>query len=476
MKKCLMILLLLILAGCSSKEVVEDEGKVIDNGQVGENPSTNEEVAQPEAKSTDDDIARVLQEIRDNYGFLADQRGFYENKSWESGFVHGQIVDFDLDGTDELAVLYKSSIYADTPLKHRATTDYVFEVWGQSGEDFQMLFNQVIPIDECSACDLSVGIIQYNVGNYGIVVSKTQVAEAVTYTTETHYFMTSQGKFETALFESEVGVDHGVFRFNGEERERELFDSDLMLYEGDMQFWIESHAGTKQFAINRDSSGATFNSLLSEVQEQAITGKEVDSFDMYLPAQRILYVSYVDIHDKKSLRPMIEQVALYEDLQADFGVKENFGALTEKQVAEQFEKLYGIPMDLSGAELTGFHEGEIDLVTYEDGMFYVFNEEFPNPRIIRTVEKAWEIANNTYYLILNDTVFEEQSYYNVSDVSYAEIEAMVEKPVESWPEQARKYAYSNVYRYMVIHLDGDQTIVRYLKFDPLTNEKLMEFK
>lgn len=467
MKKWLFLLLVLLLVGCTDKENKETDVK--ENAQ--------EEKVQKEINENNENIAKVLKEIRDTYGFIGDKKGFYDNEEWDIGFIHGQIFDFNNDNSKELAVLFKPSDFHETSLSHRKTNDYVFELWGNRDNTYQLLYYKTIPKDSCSACDLSIGLMEYKEGNYGIVLSSNHMIEGHNYTTEEHHFMTTPGNLDTMVFDSVTGFEQPIFKIDDEEVESEFFETKHEQYNGDLQYWIESGAGEKEFAINRDSSGQTFQNLMKEIQpDEEIDGKSVDSSGLNKPAQRILDITDIDIHDPKSMQSMVEQVVLFEGLDTFKNVEGYFGTLSTEEVGEVFEKLYGVPLDLTNAELEPFRENNSAIVSYKDSKFYVPATDLQYLRVMRTIEKAWEISDQTYYLVLNDTIFDEQQYYFETNGDEGKINQLLKQPVKNWPEDARKLAKSNIRKYMVIHLNGDDVVVRYLKYDPLTNEQLKKYQ
>lgn len=139
-----MLLLFLLLVGCTNKETKQE------NKEPAVDEEVKEESGEKEKDLINENIANVLKEIRDHYGFITDKIGFYDIEEFETDFIHGQIVDFNDDHSKELVILFKSSNKIDSILENRNANN-------------------------CSACDVSVGLIQYKEENYGIVISTNQI-------------------------------------------------------------------------------------------------------------------------------------------------------------------------------------------------------------------------------------------------------------------------------------------------------------
>lgn len=79
--------------------------------------------------------------------------------------------------------------------------------------------------------------------------------------------MTTPGNLDTMVFDSMVNIDGSNYSIDDEPVEMEFFETKQEQYNGDLEYWIESEFGQKKFAINRDSSGATCQKLMNEVQD-----------------------------------------------------------------------------------------------------------------------------------------------------------------------------------------------------------------
>ena len=471
-------IVVLFLAACS--EGVEDSNQLVENeNEQGESnggereQDDNIEELQVEAHIM---AAYTLQELVRDYGYVPDLTEFYIS-NYEFGVVYAELVDFNQDGADELFVIVKGSSYLPSSLDYRETDGYFIEIWGTSGESYLPIYSRNVAMDECSACDLSVGLIEFKDGTYGYYESTAQTAQGTTVSEETIYFIGSTFNFETTVFKSGTGG----YEIDGESIAEEAFTAQRELYNGNVKPIIESNFGTKSFVFDGDSSAGIVANIYDQVayafDDIAEFGTEVEPWTVQAESERVLNLFDVRTDSPDYFDRMVEYVILYEDVEADLPSHDIFLVVSESTIADKVEDVFGVALDTSKLTLPKPSEDIINhLVAYEDGAFYIVPTGFSMTTIIRTVEKAWEVADDTYYMIVSDIEFDEFAYYNVNeDASYEEIDSFLYEPIETWPIEARKWAVSDVRRYLLVQMVDGRATIKFIGGYPLSIEEIQGF-
>ena len=469
-------IVVLFIAACS--EVEEEPDQLIDKHEQGETKG-NEAIGDIKVEAHQM-AAYTLQELVNNYGYVPDLTEFYSSK-YTMGIVYTELVDFNQDGADELFVLLKGSSYLPSSVPLRETDDYVIEIWGINGESYSSIYTRTVAMDDCSACDLSVGLIELKDGSYGYYESTAQTAQGTTINEETIYVIgTKDAQFEKTVFKStHNGADS--YEIDGEAIAEEAFTAQRELYNGNVKPIIESDFGTKSFAFEADSSASLVATIYDQVayafDDIGEIGTEVEPTTVQAASERVLNLFNVRADSPTDFNQMISYVILYEDIEADLPSHDIFFVVSEGAVAEKVEEVFGVTLDTSELTLPQLSDDLTNqIIAYEDGAFYIVPTDYNSLTVIRTVEKAWEVADDTFYMIVSDIEFDEMSYYTGDvDISSEEMDRFLSEPIEKWPEEARKWTVSDVRRYLLVKMvDGDATI-KYIGGYPLSTEEIQQF-
>jgi hypothetical protein len=482
-KKYLRIITLLsalLLAACSETEDVPKE-IVTDEDGAGRGEITKDEPRDitEEVKESHLMAGYTLSNIVDTYGYVSDLADFYLSK-YDAGLVYAKLVDFNKDGIDELFVLFKANTYISSSMSHRETGGYVIEIWGDDGESYSPFYARTVEIDKCSACDLSVGFLEFDDGSYGYYESSAQAVQGTTYSNETIYYMKDYTSFEKTVFKSAYN-EKITYEIDGEALEEEEFKAQRELYNGTDIPIIEGYFGTKSFVHGAESSAAIVNAIYKEIDyafnDVGADAAKVDPASVQAYAERILKIDHVRANSAHYMEQMITYAILYEGLEADLPSYKYFLAVSEQAVAAKVKEVFGVELDLSETNLpdpdddVGFF-----LISYRDGAFYITPTDFYSPTVIRrTVEKAWKVEEDMYYMVVSDIKFDLMTYSTASDAAYEEMNHFIDQPITKWPAEARKNAVSDIRRYILVKLVDGQPTVKYIGYSPLTMDEINEF-
>ena len=483
MKKYLRIIALLstlLLAACSETEDVPKE-IVTDEDGAGRGEITKDEprdITEEEVKESHLMAGYTLSNIVDSYGYVSDLADFYLSE-YDSGLVYAKLIDFNKDGIDELFVLLKANTYISSSMSHRETDGYVIEIWGDDGESYSPFYARTVEIDKCSACDLSVGFLEFDDGSYGYYESSAQAVQGTTYSNETIYYMKDYTSFEKTVFKSAYN-EKVTYEIDGEALEEEEFKGQRELYNGTDIPIIEGYFGTKSFVHGADSSAAVVKAIFEQIEyafdDAGADATKVDPASVQAYAERVLTINHLRTNSAHDMERMITYVILYEDVEADLPSYDYFLVISEQAIAAKVKEVFGVELDLSETNLPdpdddiGFF-----LVGYRDGAFYITPTGFNSPKVIRTVEKAWEVAEDTYYMTVSDIEFDVMTYYTASDAADEEMNLFIDQPITKWPAEARKNAVSDIRRYILVKLVDGQPTVKYIGYSPLTMDEINEF-
>lgn len=457
----------LLLVACSSEE---------DSKKNEEQPKTEEaasaskgeiEKAQAQMK---DSVPTRLKELAETYGFLFDEFQFEDSK-YEIGIKYAKLVDFNADGVDELITIHKGNLIIESEEKHRMTDDYVLEIYGSNLKEAPgEMHTENIPRE---GGDLSVGLIELKDGSTAYYTrTKDKDKETTTY-----YEMKEPGRFAEKKFTTQSKS----YLIDDKEIDEKTYADELKHFEEGKDIpIITSENGKKMFTFNEKSSGKMVADILTKYDDDIVNilsaGEEIDASEVQEAANGVRYTDRVDVNDKKLYDEMLTYVILYEGAKPDAVSNYIYDAINQKQVAEKFENIFGVPLTMDGVELPSPEEEEFSLVAYKDKVFYLLPTDYYSPYVVRHIDRAVKLPNDTYYLQVHDLEFNLQGYYaenkEATEDAYLQF---VKKPVEEWPEGMQKYAKTNIQRYIVMKMvDGEPTF-RYIGYQPLTLEQITEY-
>ncbi len=444
--------------------------QLVDN--TNEQDETNEHEQNKKVEALKKDAhkmaASTLHDLVDNYGYVKDLAEFYTSK-YETGVVYAELIDFNKDGVNELFVLLKGSSYIPSPMPHRETDGYSIEIWGHNTEAYVPIYTRNVAIDNCSACDLSVGLIEFEDGTYGYYESTVQTLHGNTFNEETIYFIGSILEFEKNVFKS-TNSSTKLYEINGETIAEETFITKRALYNGNVKPIIESDSGTKSFAFIGDSSAGIVAAIYDQVADAFDNinelGTEVESWTVQEESERVLQIFDVRADSARYANQMVAYVILYENVEADLPAQNIFTVVSEEVIANKVEEVFGVKLDTSKLMLPKPTDDITNhLVAYENGAFYIVPTDYPSKTVIRTVKQAWKVANDSYYMVVSDIELDRSGYYE-------EIDRFMNDSIETWPIEARKWAVSDVRRYLLVKMVDGRPTVKYIGGFPLTLDEI----
>lgn len=467
----LMIVMLLVACKEDTNEPKPIDGKddidIIDD--------TEDEAFEERKADADFMAASTLFELERMFGYLPDYTDFYENE-YNTGIAYAQLVDFNQDKINELVVLYKWTGVYDSYEEDK----YIMAIYGDTGESYTTIYERDIPIDECMACDLSLGLIEFKDGTYGFYESAVQTAQGVTFSNETIYFVTDEfNRTDKTLFTAAYG-ETTTYEIDGEEIAEEEFEAQRELYNGNVTPILDSYFGTKSFAFELGSSAQRVAAILDEVMyvygDINEIGEEIDAATVQSFVERGANAEYIDTNVYEHQLRMISYVMLYEDLEADLPSYEYYTVMSEQLVRDKVQEVFGVDLDLSNLYIPDpFEEDVVNvnrLYGYHDQAFYIVPTDFNSETIIRTAERAWKIGEDLYYIEVSDIQFDDMGYW---DTSYEVIDGFINQPYEQWPMEAKKWAVSGVRNYLLVQLVDGSPRLKVVNSGPMFIDLIKEF-
>lgn len=461
------LVLALGLAACKEEEEpivdVEEPNEQPINQETEEEPVDNEALQEETAKNH---LAKLYQ-ILETVGLVKNGATFDAGDE-VFGLAYARLVDFNADGIDELVTLVKGSAYGiveeDSPYNEG---QYVLEVWGAD----DMLFSTDI---EAEPGEYTLGFVEFKNGSKGLLEQDAEDGE------KKYYIMQAANEFTEAEV-SRDAADVEKYFVNEEEVDEAAF-AKVVQEPTPGQDIVVSEAGTPIFA----TFDGTIGEMLSAIYEhyQAYTGidailaagTEYDKASMQEIADYVTGIDQVDALDESLHKYMVAYILFELELTDERLSDKGYYGVQEEVVAERFLEMFGATLQ---PEKLGFHDyesreedGQLAIIIYEDGMFYVLATHFDTPMTIRKVQRATDLGKH-YYIEVQDTEFDVFGYYSSAEGTGEAEEEFMFKPVEEWPEEARPFATSNIPRYILMRVDeGAPPVFLYIGYRPLTLEEI----
>ena len=469
MKKWLLLCMTvatLVLGACSdSKEQATTEV----------NPSANEEKGNKEEqlKQTHyNQFQNVLAEAVDTLGF-ANESGDYVEDEYQTGVFYAELVDFNNDGFEELYVLLKNNGYGTSDYAHRNVTNYVHEIWSgnESGDEPRLAYSFEIPAMQCSACDLSVSLVDMPDGQTVLKQSSYHMSMGESSENNTYYSMDANANFTEKVFEI---LDFN-FTIDGETVEEAAYMEQIENYADDRPIII-SGAGMKSYGFEGKGTApvvsvlttlaANANDLSDKKNVDEATKKTVSAgFDNHANTKRL------DVYNPDSYVNMVFNVLMYSNLPSTSD--ESFNSVfAEEDVLEAIKERYGVKLKTSDREFLSALQPSDSIVWYENGQFYMKATDFYLDDINRSIDAVYEVsANDVYYVELTDHEFDSMSYYTNTD----DQTDLFTIDFSQWPEESLRSLRANIKRYAVVKMIDGTPIVQYIGLQNLTNEQLATY-
>lgn len=504
MKKIAWVALLLSLFsiyGCAADITNSSEqtsNKQVENEQdVAADRSANERAVKQEQVQANKQLQDVLIGYMNDLGFVNNRHSFYRSEYGARGLVYAELIDFDQNGQEELYVLFQTVNEADDNQELSDSGGYVHEVWqATDANEAALIHYGYIPIENCFSCGTSFSFHEMEDGRILLQEATEYYDEeddSLAIFTDKFYELVD-GEFIVNTFETNT-KEPITSSFNGQViGTDEAYLEARKPFEIDGRFIVENEYGIYSFGFDTESSAQHISNVLRSLNETnntlAVNGKEIEPDEIQEAAQILNGLTNVDVNNPALHTEMLRFVLEnhYYDWVEDGPEIESEGDLgyypgySEQQVMAQFERYFGIPLNMDNIDYVNFDDASsFDKITYQDGAFYNFSDGEYYPRIVRSVTKAYEIAADTFYVEMVDNEFEKfmfrgnfEEFMFWADDDYLP-EDYVFKPIETWPNDMPDYAITGIQRYAVIKMVDGHPTFRYIGYQNLTDEELARY-
>lgn len=440
----------------------------------------------------DPQLAKVLIDIADNYGFIREDIRFHDPlDDFTVGIIYARLIDFNNDGQDELYVLFRSSQYADDDYIHRSAQGYIEEVWGAGISNPILLRHEVYPYDDESlASDLTLSFVEHDDGTVSIKHRTEKTTHGVQSWTYRYFSLTDDfykdsldPYFDEKVFYYHTGNEYedwpAQYFIDDIEVDEQTFDQELGLREGNEIMIFESSDGWKEFSIYTSESFNDVRDIVSELTAYNNTDYYLFDFVSLTPELEKAFATYknfrnVDVRDDllypSMLYDLIRNGLLKEDAE---GIDYYSTAFTKKNIQETMKKYY----DLDDIESLFFQfpiefSDDNPTFVYKNETLYLIATDFYDQyQYIYTPEKVIELPGG-YYAKVDVKAFDFWAFHEVHpDIDFSEF---WDQPLEDWPAIAEPFIYEELPYYLVLKTDGDHLKLLYQGKYNLTDDEVWE--
>ena len=499
---------LLLLAGCQTNLTTGE-----DNELVQPTEHSNTEKADEQEVTTEESERAMLNRTLSNelvqlildYGIRPDAQ-IINNDQDRTGIVYAELVDFDADGQKELYVFTKAVRDKeqwsgdDTELYDNY---YIHEVWKAAPDYAVRVFSEEIDAAYCESCGTEVKFSEKEDGTWRLHVANAAYNDDGAVFRTVEHELLGNGMVPK-VFELETSDQAGdTFTIDGEVVEEQRYRNELASVEGSESTILTNIVGQMDFAFDgaaendgiTNSSATVVSNVLAQLHEgmntlaQTGTAANIDEMLSYIETfndmgrmlddTNIVDIQNTAFHNEMLGYLLINRIWLTEsDLPDDeLAAEMGYLAYSFDLVNAQHEKLYGIPIDLSEITYEEPEYGAMGPIIYKDGVFYVTVSELAPPIRIHDIKGAYEIGPNTYYIEATVREFEWLDY--LGSLTYEQqfempdYESLMhnEDPA-NWPFEVRSFAMTGLKRYAVIQVNGDDLVLRYYHYVPISDAEL----
>jgi hypothetical protein len=471
----LLVTMLLVACASEEKDANPSEEKPT-KAEENKDKQLNKEEIEKAQKQIADAFPERLTELAKTYGFLFDEIDFYE-ADFEIGIAYATLVDFNDDGVEELITLHKGGEYFDTPYEHRLTDDYVLEIFGSDLKEPKEIHVQNIPVQDND--DLSLGLISLKDGTTAYYERTVQTEQGTETETTVYHAMEQAGSFNKKTF-TVILAKEKTFKIDDKEVDEATYKKELAKYDGKDKPIIQSENGQSAFAFQETSSGQMVADILAHfdqhTKEIVAAGEEVEASTIQEAVEKMLDLSSLDINNPSEMEQRLTYIMFYQGFDPDRPSFDIFAGVSEEQIAEKYQRLFGVPLDVKDAALPTPSAEEFPVIAYEDGVFYILPTDFYGLTVIRNIKQATKLPNDLYYVEVRDLEFNDYVYTLVVGYDQRITEQFLDRPYEEWPKEMRAYTKSNIPRYIVLKMVDGELTFRHIGYKPLTLEEIQAYE
>ncbi|MER2191272.1 MAG: hypothetical protein ABS951_09950 [Solibacillus sp.] len=513
MKKFVVFLIVVLLAGCQMDGDVEESDQALTTNNESANVTTDvagessgqtdraKETNQSNPTTLNQSLSDALIQSVYELGIMNDAAILFNDVD-VTGVLYAELIDLDADGQEELYVLSKTVAEKKEWLQDDDTifdNFYMHEIWRAGADGATKVFAKQMDATYsfCESCGYSVGFLKQTDGTWLLNFSWDEFFDddGARFTSEVYRLVSSEMQQSTYVTELTEAGDSQVV-LDGEPIDEEAYSA---IYSGESIPIIQNTIGQMNFAFDgaeykfdeTDSSAAVVSKVFAQLNDGmntlAQTEQPIDArkLDAYL--ETLDDIQLVDIHDKQIHTDMLHNLLtsrIYlmtdSDVQNDPTAEEyHYLPFSEALVYEQFKKLYGAPFEGEIGLLEPSYENS-SYSTYADGTFYVRVSEHAFPATVHNIDAAYEISPNTYYIESTMRDFDWLAYSEIDTYhqSFEEDHFRIfsEDAPETWPFDIRNSSHTGLKRYTVFRVDGEELVLKYYHYVPLSDGELEKYK
>ncbi|WP_413363331.1 hypothetical protein [Lysinibacillus sp. 3P01SB] len=465
-----------LLVGCSDGK--DKEPEKVAAGEQSEATENNQEKQTAERQ-----LYEKLSEAVETLGYTYDSRTYEENE-YEIGVVHAELVDFDNDGVEEVYALMKGSNYPLSTYGHRNVDNYVHEVWtvNPDGESAMLSFSGEIEKMECSACDMSVSLVEGKDGRTYIKMFSHQTNEGLADNREWIYAKDPNSSETELVVSGYITNSDGalVYMLNDVETDQAAYEAAFAPYVGEERPIIISNAGAKAYGFNYASPATYVGKVLAELapsvnhfvdnEETKETKKKEEVLQALSEFSDILSINLDKQDHAEGLVMHVIQANNIEN-ETPNDLEMTFDGDTVK---EKYRETFGVELDMENNFFPRRDMISQSLITYELGKFYAYPQGIFSDDINREYQDVYKVFDDVYYVTFVDDEFNYMEY-SAMTTPVMTAEEMLADGISNWPDEARNWVKPNVQRYAVVkYIDGAPK-VQYMGAQNLTDEQLAAF-
>ena len=476
-------LLLFVITGCTENTPEEEGEKPLEEQNI-------KNTIVDKAK-VNEQFNRVLVDLLENYDFMYNNHYYYKFE-FQNGVIYADLIDFDQNGQDELYVIFQSGGYTEDAYSHRQFQGYIHEVWhATSGEEAELIHHASVPIENCFGCGTNISFHEWENGQIAL-------SEKIDYHDESdesaifthHFYELENGEFKVNTFETDTR-EPIKYSLNGKEyATSDEFFEERDHYSRNERMILYNDTGIQMFEIDISRSGLQISKLLRQLNATNNTlasyATKIDPYDIQAEAEYMMELPQVDVLNTATHSDLLKYLFYkkYMDwnlsgYSAELGI---FDSYPEEVVSASFEQVFGVPLDLSNIETAvdleeGDYENYYYKIIYKDGYISYTDPSDHFTDYWRTVTKAYEIADNKYYVEMLDAQFyfyyyTEKDYHYYYDYS---LEDYLHEPYENWPDPLLDFTKTDMQRYAIIKIVDGYPAFLYIGYDNLTDDEIAAY-
>ncbi|WP_332648717.1 hypothetical protein [Lysinibacillus sp. 54212] len=459
MKRLFLAAGIIFLASCTDKEVTEPR----------KDKEEDQSVVYEAEQKRNRQLSAVLERVAVDYGIM---RKDPVNITYEFGLVYADLIDLNEDGQDELYVVLNSGANFDEELTHRNQDGYIVEIWAANEQqaEAELLHNEVIRHD---SSDTSLAFVKTT---HGDIFLKNHVQGKNNETT-TYYAYRDEG-WEVVL---EASISGGTLhRIDGVDVDLAQFEGEMKEFQGEEFHIVKGDEGLAVDMSNiAEHIGGVFSALTKDSHAILADGEDAPD-DVFAKIEKAMgeHSDYrkMDKRDRETYERTIVHLILRGKLTYDGQLENQIPSITESQVVQKMKELFDIELDRAAMNLPPQEDLDVmDMLRYEEGVFYLPISEFYSDTIIRDVGAAKRFEEDLYLVTFQDHFISVMEYtISTNDYDFNP-ETYKTTSVSEWPEKTQPFIKEGIPSYAVVKVTDEGVKLYYMGYVNLSEEELRSF-